>query len=74
MTVTRYLLCPGLLPATAGAWVAYYSDGSGSPSVFAEELDALRHAYDRSMTVTFVLWGESVSDAEKRARERKEAL
>jgi hypothetical protein len=47
------------LPDPGGAWVAYYSDYSGI-SIFASELEALRHAVGKSMTVEFVPWGEDL--------------
>lgn len=45
--------------ATGGAWVALYSDYSGI-SIFATEIDALRHAVDKTMTVRFVPWGGDI--------------
>lgn len=41
----------------AGCWVAYYSDRSAI-AVFGTELEALRHAVDRTMSVRFQQWGE----------------
>lgn len=43
----------------AGVWVAYYLDKSACVP-FATELDALRFAVDRSMSVRFVRFGETV--------------
>lgn len=40
-----------------GVWVAYHSDWSGV-GVFATELEALRYASSRTMTVEFCQWGE----------------
>lgn len=42
-----------------GAWVALHSDYSGI-SIFATEIEALRHAVDKSMTVRFVPWGGEI--------------
>jgi hypothetical protein len=41
------------LPPLQSVWVAYYSDGSGH-ALFQQELQALRHAVDRSMSVAEV--------------------
>lgn len=40
-----------------GVWVAYYGDRS-AVVVFAEEIDALRHAVEHSMSVRFVHYGD----------------
>lgn len=40
-----------------GFWLAYYSDWSGI-AAFPTEIEALRHAVDKSMTVMFCEWGE----------------
>ncbi|QDM56419.1 hypothetical protein PP515_gp72 [Gordonia phage Sidious] len=42
-----------------GAWIAYYSDQSGA-TVFATEIEALRHAVGTSMLVHHVPWGGDV--------------
>ena len=42
-----------------GAWVAYYSDWSGV-SIFATEIEALRHAVGKSMEVGFFPWGSDL--------------
>lgn len=39
-----------------GVWLAYYSDWSGI-SMFASEVEALRHAVDNSMSVGFCRFG-----------------
>ena len=41
-----------------GVWLAYYSDWS-SWAVFAEEIDALRHAVENAMSVKFLEFGAS---------------
>lgn len=41
----------------SGVWIAYHPDWSGF-AVFPIELEALRYAQSRSMTVKFVEWGE----------------
>jgi hypothetical protein len=44
-------------PEQGGCWVAYYHDRS-AVSVFGSEIEALRHAVERQMTVRFQPWGE----------------
>ena len=43
----------------SGAWVAYYYDMS-AVVIFAEEIDALRHAQQNQMALKFVKFGESL--------------
>lgn len=40
-----------------GCWLAYYGDRSGV-AVFGDELEALRYAVERSMSVKWQPWGE----------------
>lgn len=43
----------------SGVWVALYQDAS-HVAVFATEIEALRHAIDKQMTVKFVPYGEDI--------------
>ena len=43
----------------SGVWIAYYSDRSGVVP-FGSEIEALRYAVDKSMTVRRVPFGEDV--------------
>ena len=47
----------------AGCWLASYGDWSAA-AVFDQEIDALRFAVSRSMTVRFVRWGEDLRTGE----------
>lgn len=45
-----------------GVWLAYYSDWSGF-RVFADEVDALRHAVAHSMQVAYLRYGQDPHEA-----------
>jgi hypothetical protein len=45
-----------------GVWLAYYSDWSGM-AVFESELECLRYAVDKTMTVKYVPFGQDLRDA-----------
>ena len=47
-----------------GVWVSYYGDSQGV-SVFATELDALRHALGYSANVGFLKFGSDVQSAQR---------
>lgn len=45
-----------------GVWIAYYVEDYSDVVIFEEEIDALRHAVDRSMKVKFVQWDHSIKE------------
>ena len=53
------------MSANNGAYLAYYPDWSGW-RIFKSEIAALRHAVDRSMSVTFLEYGEDPLEAVKK--------
>lgn len=61
-----------LVPPPAGAWLAYYPDGS-SFAVFGEEIDALRYALPRAQSVVFARYGETIAEAEARDEAERRA-
>ncbi len=42
-----------------GCWVAYYLDRS-AVALFASEIEALKYALPRAMSVRFIKWGEEI--------------
>jgi hypothetical protein len=50
-------------PTETGCWLAYYADWSGMV-VFQTEVECLRHAVKRGMSVKLVEWGTDLRTGE----------